>query len=82
MRVRAPVDGAGPMSLPPELTYRTYVVPSVRPGPSTLLDARVQFGHHARLGLSVRPSGDRWWPTEHDSGDYEGRHRRCQCGAR
>jgi hypothetical protein len=57
------------------MSHRTYVVPSVRPGPSTLIDARDQFGRHARLGLSVRANGDRWWPMERDPGEHQGRHR-------
>lgn len=48
---------------------------TARPGPSTVADAKRLFGRHALLGLSVRPSGDRWWAVEQDPGGYEGRHR-------
>lgn len=45
-----------------------------RRGAAPLSEARAEAGRHARLGLSVRASGDRWYAMVADQSD-QGRHR-------
>lgn len=45
-----------------------------RRGDAPLDQARAEAGRHARLGLSVRASGDRWYAMVADQ-HGEGRHR-------